>query len=289
MKTEIGIIENIEERNVLAEHLEVLEQVKELLLLPGTDCMTAKQVAEVYEVGIKAIQTLYEVHRNELELDGAQLVRQSAVLNLCNGDLKKLRGKTIVIAKADGKTYEIPSRGLRLFPKRAVLRVGMLLRDSEVAREVRTQLLNIEEKATSEIKVQSITEEQQLIFNIGKAYVEGDMDSFAKATMAYKNFLSRHVVDIQKNGKIVSDEKLGWQKRNQLNAAMRQLSRSTGIPVYSIWNELYSNLEFGCQICVKKRGNPPYIQYLKEKEWGDVINRFNMMCDDYEEPKKKIR
>lgn len=289
MKTEIGIIENIEERNVLAEHLEVLEQVKELLLLPGTDCMTAKQVAEFYEVGIKAIQTLYEVHRNELELDGAQLVRQSAVLNLCNGDLKKLRGKTIVITKADGKTYEIPSRGLRLFPKRAVLRVGMLLRDSELAREVRTQLLNIEEKATSEIKVQSITEEQQLIFDIGKAYVEGDMDSFAKATMAYKNFLSRHAMDIQKNGKIVSDEKLGWQKRNQLNAAMRQLSRSTGIPVYSIWNELYSNLEFGCQIYVKKRGNPPYIQYLEEKEWGGVVSRFNMMCDDYEEPKKKIR
>lgn len=93
MKTEIGIIENIEERNVLAEHLEVLEQVKELLLLPGTDCMTAKQVAEFYEVGIKAIQTLYEVHRNELELDGAQLVRQSAVLNLCNGDLKKVERK----------------------------------------------------------------------------------------------------------------------------------------------------------------------------------------------------
>lgn len=237
----------------------------------------------------KESEGLYEIHRNELELDGAQLVRQSAVLNLCNGDLKKLRGKTIVIAKADGKAYEVPNRGLRLFPKRAVLRVGMLLRDSKVAREVRTQLLNIEEKTASEIKVQSIAEEQQLIFNIGKAYVDGDMDSFAKATMAYKNFLSRHVMDIQKNGKIVSDEKLGWQKRNQLNAAMRQLSRSTGIPVYSIWNELYSNLEFGCQIRVKKRGNPPYIQYLKEKEWGDVVNRFNMMCDDYEEPKKKIR
>lgn len=30
-----------------------------------------------------------------------------------------------------------------LFPKRAILRIGMLLRDSEVAKEVRTQLLNI--------------------------------------------------------------------------------------------------------------------------------------------------
>ena len=51
MKAEIGIIESIEERNSLAEHLEVLERVKKLFLLPGTDCMTVKQVAEFYEVG----------------------------------------------------------------------------------------------------------------------------------------------------------------------------------------------------------------------------------------------
>lgn len=289
MKAEIEIIESIEERNSLAEHLEVLERVKKLFLLPGTGCITVKQVAEFYEVGSETIQSVYKDHRSEFELDGVKNTRQSEVLNVLEGQLDRSRTKVAVIAKADGKIYEIPNRGLKLFPRRAVLRVGMLLRDSKVVREVRTQLLNIEDKATSEIKVQSITEEQQLIFDIGKAYVEGDMDSFAKATMAYKNFLSRHAMDIQKNGKIVSDEKLGWQKRNQLNAAMRQLSRSTGIPVYSIWNELYSNLEFGCRICVKKRGNPPYIQYLEEKEWGDVVNRFNMMCDDYEEPKKKIR
>lgn len=42
MKAEIGIIESIEERNSLAEHLEVLERVKKLFLLPGTDCMTVK-------------------------------------------------------------------------------------------------------------------------------------------------------------------------------------------------------------------------------------------------------
>lgn len=41
----------------------------------------------------------------------------------------------------------IPNRGIRCFSKRAVLRFGMLLRDSEVAKEVRTQLLNIKEEA----------------------------------------------------------------------------------------------------------------------------------------------
>ncbi|WP_373560911.1 hypothetical protein [Bacillus cereus] len=38
----------------------------------------------------------------------------------------------------------------------------MLLRDSEIAKKVRTQLLNIEEKATIESKVADIDEEMQL-------------------------------------------------------------------------------------------------------------------------------
>lgn len=39
--------------------------------------------------------------------------------------------------------FKIPPRGLILIPKRALLRIGMLLRDSEVAKEVRSRLLDI--------------------------------------------------------------------------------------------------------------------------------------------------
>nr|WP_317982816.1 hypothetical protein [Romboutsia faecis] len=41
------------------------------------------------------------------------------------------------------KNLQIPPRGLILIPKRALLRIGMLLRDSEVAKEVRSRLLDI--------------------------------------------------------------------------------------------------------------------------------------------------
>lgn len=50
-----------------------------------------------------------------------------------------------------------------LFPKRAILRVGMLLRDSEVAKEVRTQLLNIEEHTATEVKTYEIDYEQEVL------------------------------------------------------------------------------------------------------------------------------
>lgn len=51
---------------------------------------------------------------------------------------------------------KIGYKGNGIFPKRAILRVGMLLRDSEVAKEVRTQLLNIEENTAAEVKTYEI-------------------------------------------------------------------------------------------------------------------------------------
>ena len=54
------------------------------------------------------------------------------------------------------------NRGLKVFPQRAIPRIGMLLRDSDVAKEVRTQLLNIEEKASGETKTHDIDEEQRV-------------------------------------------------------------------------------------------------------------------------------
>lgn len=57
-----------------------------------------------------------------------------------------------------------------LFPKRAILRVGMLLRDSEVAKEVRTQLLNIEEHTAAEVKTYEIDYEQEVLGRGLKVY-----------------------------------------------------------------------------------------------------------------------
>ncbi|MCU0097245.1 hypothetical protein N7917_27675 [Bacillus sp. OR9] len=45
----------------------------------------------------------------------------------------------------------------------------MLLRDSEVAKEVRTQLLNIEEHTATEVKIYEIDYEQDLHLKLGQA------------------------------------------------------------------------------------------------------------------------
>ena len=77
-------------------------------------------------------------------------------------DLETSKGKALLTFE-NGDTLTVPSRGIRVFPRRAILRIGMLLRDSAVAKEVRTQLLNIEEKTSNEIKTEDINEEQRLI------------------------------------------------------------------------------------------------------------------------------
>ncbi|MGE1009234.1 hypothetical protein [Bacillus cereus] len=67
------------------------------------------------------------------------------------------------------KELGIGKVGSNIFPKRAILRVGMLLRDSEVAKEVRTQLLNIEEHTAAEVKTYEIDYEQDLHLKLGQA------------------------------------------------------------------------------------------------------------------------
>ncbi|WP_200411254.1 hypothetical protein [Virgibacillus salexigens] len=121
------------------ERVEVLHKVGGLLLLPQLEMGTRQQVAKFTEVGIDAIGSLVTRFKSELESDGYALIKKDKVLELLKFQLERLEnkaGKTIATLK-DGSIIEIPNRGLRLFPKRAILRICLLLRDSEVAKEVR--------------------------------------------------------------------------------------------------------------------------------------------------------
>ncbi|HHB2937638.1 MULTISPECIES: hypothetical protein [Bacillus cereus group] len=76
-----------------------------------------------------------------------------------------------------GEQTKITYRNVALFPKRAILRIGMLLRDSEVAKEVRTQLLNIEENTATEIKTYEIDHETELHTKLVRAIANTSKES----------------------------------------------------------------------------------------------------------------
>ena len=58
-KSNDNVISDRSIRDKCVGHYEVLERVKELLLLPGTELMSIEQVADYYEVSIDHIKSLY--------------------------------------------------------------------------------------------------------------------------------------------------------------------------------------------------------------------------------------
>ena len=263
-------------------HYEVLEKVKKLLLIPELEVMTTEQVADYYEVDYDAVKKVYQRNTDELESDGMHIEKMETFLKGQNVSFQKERNKAI-LTYDNGITFSVTNRGLKVFPRRAILRVGMLLRDSVIAKEVRTQLLNIEEKSSNEVKIQDINEEQSLMLAVGMAVASGDANAVAVATTNLIAFKNRHIEKLKNDNKALAEGILEWKDRNRLNAGVRKLAAVTGIHFSKMWNELYKNLQYKYGICLKQRGGTPYVQWIKESEWDDVMKTFCAMCEAYEQ------
>ncbi|MFI5528927.1 hypothetical protein ACIA8O_10295 [Kitasatospora sp. NPDC051853] len=121
-------------RGGMADRVEALDGVKALVLLPDGVHVTARMVADYYGVGEKAVESLVHRHRAELTEHGYRVLKGSDLLRFVSFNLKESTGA---------------GRGLGIFPRRAVLVVGMLLRGSVVAKAVRRELLELAERAVA--------------------------------------------------------------------------------------------------------------------------------------------
>ncbi|MEU6094301.1 restriction endonuclease [Streptomyces sp. NPDC047079] len=127
MIDEAALLESKALRSSVLDRTDVLDRVRTLSLLPDGTHVTTAMVASYFEVGIKAIRSLVLDHRTELEASGYRVLTGTEL-----SSFKELSG------------IESRTRSLALFSRRAVLNVAMLLRDSEVARQVRVYLLDME-------------------------------------------------------------------------------------------------------------------------------------------------
>ncbi|MDH6215020.1 restriction endonuclease [Streptomyces pseudovenezuelae] len=127
MIDESVLLESRTLRGSVLERTDVLDRVKALSLLPDGMHVTTAMVATYFGVGLEAVKSLVKDHRAELEANGYRLLTGEELRSF-----KALSG--------------IPSRtrSLALFSRRAVLNLAMLLRYSEVARQVRVYLLDME-------------------------------------------------------------------------------------------------------------------------------------------------
>ena len=127
MINEAVLLESKVLRDSAMGRTDALDKVKALSLLPDGMHVTTAMVAAYFEVGVEAIKSLVKDHRAELEGNGYRLLVGEELRSF--KDLSRLQSRT---------------RSLALFSRRAVLNVAMLLRDSEVARQVRVYLLDME-------------------------------------------------------------------------------------------------------------------------------------------------
>lgn len=293
-ETENPLLASKQLRDKCVGRYEVLEQVKSLLLLPDNETATVKQIAEYYSsirtdeekalgkediiISEDAIQKIYQRNKEEFSNDGVMVKKSKDFLNWTK--CPSQRG-SVTMQFDNGKILTISNAGIKVFPKRAILRIGMLLTGSEVSSEIRSQLLNIEEKTSTETKTEDINEEQRLLLNVGMAYASGDINAMLKATTEYNAFQNRHIEKLENDNKALAGDILEWKDRKKLNAGIRKLSAVTGIPFGNMWNELYKNLQYKYGICLKQRGDKPYLQWIKEEEWKDVLKTFCAMCEAY--------
>ncbi|WP_327430120.1 restriction endonuclease [Streptomyces sp. NBC_01236] len=133
MIDEAALLESKALRGSVLGRTEVLDKVKALSLLPDGMHVTTAMVAAYFEVAERAINRMAQRHRDELTVNGLRILRGE--------ELARFKGDTLSLYP---ESYPQPRSSLALWSRRAVLNVAMLLRDSDVARQIRTYLLNME-------------------------------------------------------------------------------------------------------------------------------------------------
>lgn len=297
------LLDNKTLREEMIDRIEVLDKVKKLVMLEGADFMTADQVAEYYEVSDKTIKRTTERHLEELQSDGFTIINptnyhsslkstkttKSGFSNVIPFKTEKTKYK-LTITDNNGMTVDIPNRGIRIFPKRAILRVGMLLRDSKIAIEVRSQLLNAVEKVDVKVAVEDIETEQNYINKISMAFSKNDRLGMLTASADLDDFRKRHIkkltddnTSLKADNFALADGQLTWANRDTMNALIRKLAQFANVNYSTLWNRLYKQVNYKYHIDIKARENyrRPYIAQIRDDEWPIFIKTFAAMCEDY--------
>lgn len=137
-------------REEYIENVDVLDKIKAITYITNDMVLSVEQVANYYEVSKKAIDTVIMRHRDELEEDGITVLK--------GDELDKFKSIVCDLHGEDGKISN-KTRAFTILTRRAVLRIGMLLTTSFVAKQIRNYLLNIEEISTQEQKQWAVKRE----------------------------------------------------------------------------------------------------------------------------------
>lgn len=137
MPTEVALLESRALRAERMVRVDILDKVKSLVMLPDGIHVRTEDVARYFEVSTEVVKKVTQRHRVEMEENGLLLLRGS--------DLRSFHRDMMSLWGGEGEeSYPQAAARLSLYTRRTVLNLAMLLRDSDIARCVRTYLLDAE-------------------------------------------------------------------------------------------------------------------------------------------------
>ena len=120
------------EEYVKEEYYDILDKIKAIPYMTKDMVVSVELGANCIIKKKKAINTIIERHRDELEEDGIIVLRGE--------DLKEFKQQVCCLHGEDTKIISNKTTILTILTKRAMLRIGMLLTTSAIAKQVRTRL-----------------------------------------------------------------------------------------------------------------------------------------------------
>ncbi|MER7042226.1 hypothetical protein [Streptomyces microflavus] len=167
MPTEVALLESRALRVEQMGRVDILDKVKSLVMLPDGIHVRTEDVARYFEVSTEVVKKVTQRHREEVTENGLKLLRGSELQVFHRDMLSLWKG---------GKEESYPQAATRLtlYTRRTVLNVAMLLRDSDIARCVRTYLLDAEESLRAQYDTLDarVTRIESCLADVGSALQE---------------------------------------------------------------------------------------------------------------------
>ena len=135
----------------------ILKKVKQLFFAVWKDAAraTRQQIADFYEVPVATIDSNYKDHKEEFQSDGVE--------NVTGSDLKALKGVIPLSENAPAAVIYTPAGALRM---------GFILRDSEVAKTVRTIAIRFIQGVGQQIGSQEILQGLTSSYPVLSSFIE---------------------------------------------------------------------------------------------------------------------
>ena len=290
---QLALIESKELREEYIKKEGVLDKVKKVSYIPTTLIITQEMAANYYEVSLETIKKVIQRNNEELKQDGLKVLKKKEFKKF-KEDLKKETN--------DNFKLKDKSTSFTLITRTALLRLGMLLRDSKVALEIRNYLLATEKNSL--VSIEQLMLEKDTLASYKKLAIEAGLSKSNAGLIASSALLNgtsiyEEIVNIftqekmRKKQKKESQqlEKLENKKRFQQKLINQLISRTVQYKDNALeYSRMWQNLSYriqeqtGFSMTQAKAKNKKltYLDIIDEYDWYDMV--FDIL-KDYMQPK----